>query len=272
MTTAQCSNCFFSFVAPADADSITAIPPAQTPVTRFAGSRFCNRNAPLASNQNPTTWLWPQVQDDFWCGEGADSATGLAYGAIVNGLPGQNGAGYTAVSTTSFAVASSGSISPTITANCAYTAGARVRFSSRGTAATWVEGIVTAYDQGTGAMTFTADLSSGSGSHTDWDINLAGNPGASGSGVVTSGSFTFTTSPLTILDASAPASASKIFLQPTNNEAVTLVAGITGTNPGQSAGPFVSAVVAGVSFTVTGGQSGGGGPTGTETFAYLIVS
>lgn len=177
MTTPQCSNCFFSFIAPADADGPTTIPP------RFAGKRYCNRNAPIPLVSAPAAaqWLWPLVEDDYWCGEGADAISGASYALLVNGVPGTGGAGsgYSATSTTSLTIASSGSLAPTTQLNLAYTAGARVRLTSRGTAA-WMEGVATNYDA-LGALTFTADTAFGSGTHADWDINLAGQPGQNGS-------------------------------------------------------------------------------------------
>jgi len=81
--TAQCSNCFFSFVAPLSADQI-----ANNRGAALQGSRFCNRQAPSADAANPNGWLWPLVADDWWCGEGADSATKASYASGITGLPG----------------------------------------------------------------------------------------------------------------------------------------------------------------------------------------
>ena len=180
MTTPQCSNCFFSFVAPASAGTT-----ANNRGAALSGLRFCNRQAPSADAQNPNGWLWPQVADDWWCGEGADSSTGLSYGDGVSGIPGTGGAGpgYLASSTTSLTIASSGSVAASTQLNLAYTPGARVRLTSTGSAA-WMEGVVASYDA-SGLLTFTADLASGSGTHTDWSINVAGNPGAAGAGNTT---------------------------------------------------------------------------------------
>ncbi len=83
VATPQCSNCFFSFVAPASANTI-----ANNRGAPLATLRFCNRQAPLASAINPNGWLWPQVADDWWCGEGADLATGTSYDALVNNASG----------------------------------------------------------------------------------------------------------------------------------------------------------------------------------------
>lgn len=85
----DCSTCFFSFVAPASAGP-------------FEGKRCCNRAAPVATNNanflrlpNPGTipnpWIWPVVEDDFWCGEGAQAldqaAPGKSFASAVNQLP-----------------------------------------------------------------------------------------------------------------------------------------------------------------------------------------
>ena len=82
-STPQCSNCFFSFVAPASADTT-----ANNRGASLQSLRFCNRQAPSADAQNPNGWLWPQVADDWWCGEGADAITGTAYDALVNDASG----------------------------------------------------------------------------------------------------------------------------------------------------------------------------------------
>jgi hypothetical protein len=209
------------------------------------------------------------VAADWWCGEGADAITGASYSNPVNGIPGANGAGYLATSATSVTVAASGSIALTTQTGLAYTVGARVRATSAGSGA-WMEGVVSAYTGG--VLTFTADSDSGSGTHADWNINLAGQPGATGpagAGVLSSGSFTFTASPLVVAD-SAVTGSSKVVLWPTNNEAGLLCAGKGGT--GNAGAPFISAVTAGASFTVTCSAAGGGGPVGTETFFYVVTA
>jgi hypothetical protein len=93
------------------------------------------------------------------------------------GSSGTNGAGYLATSTTSLATAGSGSKVFTTQSGLAYTAGARVRATSAGTAE-WMEGVVASYSGTT--LTVTMDLNSGTGTHADWNINLAGQRGATG--------------------------------------------------------------------------------------------
>lgn len=46
--------------------------------------------------------------------------------------------------------------------------------------ATYMRGSITAYNSGTGAMTFVADDVSGSGTYTDWTLGIGGAKGASG--------------------------------------------------------------------------------------------
>jgi hypothetical protein len=90
---------------------------------------------------------------------------------------GTNGAGYYATSATSFAIGG-GSDAFTTQAGLAYTAGARVRASSAANPANYMEGVVTAYSGTT--LTVTIDHVGGSGTHTDWNLNLAGDVGATG--------------------------------------------------------------------------------------------
>lgn len=162
--TAQCSTCYFGRINPA------------------TDERTCTFYAPAPQYTVAQTWPWPVVADDFFCGQGADVDTGVSFSEIVNALPsgpiGIPGPGYKATSTTSLATVNSGSFSFTdVEAGLAYSIGARIRATSRGTGE-WMEGIVTAYAEP--LLTFTADLNSGAGTHADWDINLAGQSGVIG--------------------------------------------------------------------------------------------
>jgi hypothetical protein len=255
----QCSNCFFSFTAPTSANKHGA---------DLAGKLFCNRKVPDARNQNVNGWLWPEVSSDWWCGDGADRTTGLSYGDGISGVPGTGGAGpgYLATSTTSVAIASSGSISLTTQVNLAYTPGARVRATSSGSGA-WMEGVVTSYSA-SGILVFTADLSSGSGSHTDWDINIAGQPGVVTTGIASKGTFTCgATRPVTVADAAVVAN-SIVLLMAANVDAAKCVSGQSVT--GKGIFHITASNVAGVSFTVDTGDSSSF--TGAEIFEYVIVN
>jgi hypothetical protein len=241
----NCLACFAAFVAPLSAG------------TRFAGFRYCTRNAPLAQSTNPDAWIWPKVEDDWTCREGADAITGQSYSVIVNGQPGTGGAGpgYLATSTTS-ATIGAGAQALSTQLNLAYTAGARVRASSTGSGA-WMEGPCTGYDA-SGLLSFTADATSGSGTHTDWDINLAGQPG---SGVSAKGTFTLNAAPTTTVVDAAVAADSDIPLTAINAPAAQTSALI---------GLYISARVAGASFDVS--TSDGSPALGTETFSYSIIN
>lgn len=106
---------------------------------------------------------------------GSTGATGAA------GTNGTNGAGYTATSTSSVVIASSGSKTFTTQSGLAYTAGARVRAADSANPATnYMEGVVTSYSGTT--LVFTADRSVGSGTIPSWNINLVGDKGADGAG------------------------------------------------------------------------------------------
>lgn len=109
--------------------------------------------------------------------DGGAGPTGATGAAGSTGSTGAAGAGYTATSTTSLVTAGSGSKAFTTQSGLAYTVGARIRATSAGTSE-WMEGVVTAYSSTT--LTATMDLNSGTGTHTDWNINLAGERGATG--------------------------------------------------------------------------------------------
>lgn len=108
--------------------------------------------------------------------------TAGSYSVVANikgltGSAGPTGAGYTATSTTSLVTAGSGSKSFTTQSGLAYSVGARIRATSTGSSE-WMEGVVTSYSSTT--LVVTMDLNSGTGTHTDWNINLAGQRGATG--------------------------------------------------------------------------------------------
>ncbi|HWV44138.1 DUF2793 domain-containing protein [Pseudorhodoplanes sp.] len=93
-------------------------------------------------------------------------------------LIGQPGRGYAATSSTPLSIGT-GTKNLTTQANLAYAAGARVRLSAVGDVA-WMEGLVSSYNQTTGAMVVIADKINNSGTFSNWIINLAGEPGAAG--------------------------------------------------------------------------------------------
>jgi hypothetical protein len=93
-------------------------------------------------------------------------------------VAGEDGAGYGGTSTSTLAIASSGSISVTTQAGLAYVVGSRVRLASSATPTNWMEGVVTSYSSTT--LVFTADLSNGSGTISSWTLSIAGVRGATG--------------------------------------------------------------------------------------------
>ncbi|MGY3277703.1 carbohydrate-binding protein [Bradyrhizobium sp. S3.7.6] len=90
------------------------------------------------------------------------------------GATGATGAGYGGTSTTSLAIGT-GSKVFTTQAGLAYTNGARVRATATAGVTGWLEGVAT-YSGTT--LTITSDKTSGSGTGTAWNFNLAGEPGA----------------------------------------------------------------------------------------------
>lgn len=108
-----------------------------------------------------------------------DGEPGVTGSTGSTGSTGATGPGYAATSTSSLAIGT-GSKSFTTQAGLAYTVGARVRASSAGDTAKWMEGVVSSYS-GT-ALVVTVDKTNGSGTLADWNINLAGEPGLSGTG------------------------------------------------------------------------------------------
>jgi hypothetical protein len=103
---------------------------------------------------------------------GASGATGPA------GPVGATGAGYGATSTTAVTIGT-GSQNFATQTGLAYSIGARVRAASHATPTNFMEGLVTSYSGG--VLIVNVDLTGGSGTPADWDINLAGQQGATGS-------------------------------------------------------------------------------------------
>jgi len=101
-------------------------------------------------------------------------------GVSLGGPTGATGASYAGSSTTSRGIGT-GSMTVTASTGMAFVPGSRVRLASAASPTThWMEGAVTAYNSGTGSLTFTSDAFLGSGSRADWNISLAGERGATG--------------------------------------------------------------------------------------------
>jgi hypothetical protein len=93
------------------------------------------------------------------------------------GAQGPMGPGYLATSTSSLAVGTGAKTFQTQT-GLAYTIGVRVRAASNSTPNSWMEGIVTGYATASGVLTLSCDISNGSGTFADWNLNIAGVPGS----------------------------------------------------------------------------------------------
>jgi len=113
--------------------------------------------------------------------QGAQGNTGATGSIGATGASGSDGRGYDAESSTSLDTLDTSAITATgvITAEKAYTIGARVRFSDVANPSTnFFEGIVTYYDTVSGSMNVgSIDLKRGSGTISSWDVNLAGEYG-----------------------------------------------------------------------------------------------
>jgi len=163
----------------------------QFDVATFGGSSYVFiNNAPSAGHAPPNSTYWVLLASIGTPGADATVAVGtvttLAGGAaatvansgtsgaaILNfGIP--QGKSYAATSATSLAVGM-GSKVFTTQAGLAYTNGARVRASSSSNTANWMEGLAT-YSGTT--LTISVTKTNGSGTLADWNLNLAGEPGA----------------------------------------------------------------------------------------------
>jgi hypothetical protein len=138
-------------------------------------------------------------QTDIFSGDGAPSdelgADGSAYfqqtpptfylksggtwgsGVSIVGGQGPAGPGFAATSSTSLSIGT-GSKALTVGTGLAYAAGARARAYATSDATKWMEGLVTSYTGG--VLTINVDKTNGSGTISNWTINVAGEPGAKG--------------------------------------------------------------------------------------------
>ncbi len=108
---------------------------------------------------------------------GSQGATGPQGPTGPSGPTGAAGPGYAATSATSLAIGT-GSKSFTTQTGLAYLAGSRARAASAAVSTNWMEGSVTSYSGTT--LVLNVDVTSGSGTRSDWNINVAGIQGATG--------------------------------------------------------------------------------------------
>ncbi len=128
--------------------------------------------ARIVTVADATTYWKLGVDNVFASAARANEAAVISF----NGL-GSLVVGYAATSTTSRATVNTGSVSVQTQAGLSYLPGARARLASRGTGE-WMEGVVSSYSGTT--LTVTMDKASGTGTHADWNISVAGEPGATG--------------------------------------------------------------------------------------------
>lgn len=84
-----------------------------------------------------------------------------------------NAPGTSATSVTSLTIASSGSVSLTLAqTGKAFAVGQSVVLAMTATPTTWMNGVITAFTSGTGAMTVALAMASGSGTASAWTISL----------------------------------------------------------------------------------------------------
>jgi hypothetical protein len=105
---------------------------------------------------------------------GAQGLTGLPGAQGAQGPAGPVGPGYAATSATTLAIAT-GTKTFATQAGLAYTTGVRCRASSNGSPNSYMEGWVTGYS-GT-SLSVNVDLINGSGSFSNWNLNVSGAPG-----------------------------------------------------------------------------------------------
>jgi len=102
-----------------------------------------------------------------------------------NGADGSDGRGYDSLSSTSTDVLDTAAtvVNMTIAANKAYVLGFRVRFADQSDpSVNYFEGVVTAYNTTTGAMTVgSVNVKEGTGTISDWGISIAGDSSVSAS-------------------------------------------------------------------------------------------
>jgi len=110
---------------------------------------------------------------------GSQGIQGIQGAQGIQGIQGVTGASYAATSTTPLAIGTGAKASTTQT-GLAYVVGSRVRMSSAANTSNYMEGICTAYNSGTGAITIDVAIVGGSGTFADWNFSLSGERGSTG--------------------------------------------------------------------------------------------
>ena len=108
---------------------------------------------------------------------GSQGDTGFTGSQGTTGFTGSKGDTYLTTSSTSLTIGT-GSKSLTVGTGLAYSASQTVKIAND--ASNYMEGTVTSYNSGTGALVVSVDTTSGSGTFSSWTVNLAGSTGAQG--------------------------------------------------------------------------------------------
>ena len=161
-------------VAPTPIDALPT-PPSTSDPTNFdaRGDDFLGALPDFVTEANA---LADNVFDNATAAEtAATTAETKAAEALASANSAVNAPGTSATSTTSLAVGS-GSKSLTLAQTGKdFAIGQPVRIARTSAASTtWMQGIVTAFNSGTGAMTVDVSTFAGTGTHTDWTISLTG--------------------------------------------------------------------------------------------------
>lgn len=126
------------------------------------------------------TWLVDDVPDFAAAGfPGPGTAIHVAVSSVNGstvGVGGGGGASYAATSTTSLAIAKNVTRVFVTQSGLSYLPGNRARASSAAGLGSYMEGLVSVYTGG--SLTMLVDNIGGSGTHADWNIGIAGDPGA----------------------------------------------------------------------------------------------
>jgi len=103
----------------------------------------------------------------------------------IAGAAGTDGDRYATTSTTSIDLSTAAEpLNITVEAGLAYTVGQEVEVVSASTPADNLTATIVSYDSGTGAMVLEDLTISGTGTHTDWVVNLSGSPGKQGKSLI----------------------------------------------------------------------------------------
>jgi len=168
----------------AGAKSLTAVVPSQG--LAFAiGTRIRLAAAAAPTTQymegvitafNGTTGAITFTSDNIK-GSGTVASWTISLGGDIGPI-GPQGAGFATTSTTSLAIAT-GTKAFTVATGLAYSVGQRARAASAADTTNFMEGRVAGYSGAT--LTLTVDVIGGSGTKSDWAINVAGSQGIQGS-------------------------------------------------------------------------------------------